>query len=128
MQNNAQNFILRSSCMSMNIRWTVIGIFEDQDKAKHALSDLQEAGFSNDQIGFVYRDGVPVVSRADVEAEENAGGFTSGIIGGILGAADALLTPVLGPSTANTIPTTMMPIAEQTIGRLQSDNEHDVQR
>src|ERR1700736_6524111 len=114
--------------MSMNIRWTVIGIFEDQDKAKHALADLQEAGFSNDQIGFVYRDGVPVVSRADIQAEENAGGFTSGIIGGILGAAEALLTPVLGPSTANTIPTTMMPVAEQTIERLQSDSEHDVQR
>ncbi len=112
--------------MSMNIRWTVIGIFEDQDKAKLALGDLQEAGFSNDQIGFVYRDGVPVVNRADVEAEENAGGFTSGIIGGILGAADALLTPVLGPSTANTIPTTLMPMAEQTIERLQSDGEQDV--
>ena len=110
-----------------NTRWTVIGIFEDQDRAKHALSELQEAGFSNDQIGFVYRGGVPVVSRTDVEAEENAGGFTSGIIGGILGAADALLTPVLGPSTANTIPTTMMPMAEQTIERLQTDDEHDVQ-
>ncbi|MGI9062035.1 MAG: hypothetical protein ACR2H5_26060 [Ktedonobacteraceae bacterium] len=113
--------------MSITTRWTVIGIFEEQDKAKHALGELQEAGFSNDQIGFVYRDGVPVVSRADVEAEENAGGFTSGIIGGILGAADALLTPVLGPSTANTIPTTMMPVAEQTIERLQTDGEHDAQ-
>lgn len=113
--------------MSMNTHWTVIGIFEDQDKAKHALADLQEAGFSNDQIGFVYRDGVPVVSRTEIEAEEKAGGFTSGIVGGILGAADALLTPVLGPSTANTIPTALMPMAEQTIERLQSGNEHDVQ-
>ena len=113
--------------MSMNTHWTVIGIFEDQDKAKHALADLQEAGFSNDQIGFVYRDGVPVVSRTEIEAEEKAGGFTSGIVGGILGAADALLTPVLGPSTANTIPTAMMPMAEQTIERLQSDETHDVQ-
>ena len=112
--------------MSMNTRWTVIGIFEDQDQAKHALADLQEAGFSNDQIGFVYRDGVPVVSRTEIETEEKAGGFTSGIVGGILGAADALLTPVLGPSTANTIPTTMMPMAEQALDRLQSDNEHDV--
>lgn len=114
--------------MAMNTRWTVIGIFEDQDRAKHALSELQEAGFSNDQIGFVYRNGVSVVSSADIQAEENAGGFTSGIIGGILGAADALLTPVLGPSTANTIPTTMMPMAEQTIERLQSGSEHDMQR
>jgi hypothetical protein len=111
----------------MNTHWTVIGIFEDQDKAKHALADLQEAGFSNDQIGFVYRDGVPAVSRTEIEAEEKAGGFTSGIVGGILGAADALLTPVLGPSTANTIPTAMMPMAEQTIERLQSDDEHSMQ-
>src|SRR5579872_6930347 len=122
-----KTLLLRSSRMSMSTRWTVIGIFEEQDRAKQALSDLQEAGFTNDQIGFVYRGGVPVVSRTDVEAEENAGGFTSGIIGGILGAADALLTPVLGPATANTIPTTMMPMAEQTIERLQSDGEHDMQ-
>ncbi len=113
--------------MSMNLPWTVIGIFEDQDNAKHALADLREAGFSNDQIGFVFRDGVPMVSRSEFEAEEKAGGFTSGIVGGMLGAADALLTPVLGPSTANTIPTAAMPIAEQTIQRLQSDNSHNEQ-
>ena len=106
--------------MLMQQRWTVIGIFEDQAKAKQAMENLKEAGFSEDAIGYVYRGNVPTVSRTDIEAEENAGGFTSGIIGGIAGAADALLTPVLGPSVANTIPTAVMPVAEQAIERLQT--------
>ena len=109
--------------MLMQQRWTVIGIFEDQVKAKQAMDDLKEAGFSEDAIGYVYRGGVPTVSRTDVEAEEKVGGFTSGIIGGIAGAADALLTPVLGPSVANTIPTAVMPVAEQAIGRLETAGE-----
>jgi len=112
----------------MQQHWTVIGIFEDQDKARQAMDDLREAGFSEDAIGFVYRGGVSVVSRADVEAEENVGGFTSGIIGGIAGAAEALLTPVLGPSVANTIPMATIPVAEQAIERLQTAGEHDGQQ
>lgn len=114
--------------MSMQQRWTVIGIFEDQDKARQAMDDLHAAGFSEDAIGFVYRGDVSVVSRADVEAEENVGGFTSGIIGGITGAAEALLTPILGPSVANTIPMATMPVAEQAIERLQTGGEHGGQQ
>ncbi len=105
--------------MSLSQRWTVIGIFEDQGQAQQVIDELQQAGFSDDQIGFVFREGEPVVSKADIEAEENTGAFKGGIVGGILGAADALLTPVLGPSVANTIPTATMPVAEQTIDRFQ---------
>ncbi|TMC86710.1 MAG: hypothetical protein E6J10_06630, partial [Chloroflexi bacterium] len=95
--------------MSLSQRWTVIGIFEDQGQAQQVIDELQQAGFSEDQIGFVFREGEPAVSKADIEAEENTGAFKGGIVGGILGAADALLTPVLGPSVANTIPTATMP-------------------
>lgn len=109
--------------MAVHLLWTVIGIFEDQGKAKQALDDLREAGFSDEQLGFVYRDGVPIVSRSEVEAEENTGAFKGGIVGGILGAADALLTPVLGPSVANTIPPTVMPVAEEAIERVQTGGE-----
>src|ERR1051326_5449393 len=105
--------------MSLSQRWTVIGIFEEQSRAQQAIDELHQAGFNDDQIGFVYRNGEPTVSKADIEAEEETGAFKGGIIGGILGAADALLTPVLGPSVANTIPTTTMPFAEQTIERFQ---------
>ena len=110
-----------------NSRWTVIGIFEEQDTAKQALEDLRTAGFNEDQLGFVFRDGVPVVSRTEISAEENASAFKGGIVGGILGAADALLTPVLGPSVANTIPGTLMPIAEQSIDRVQNAATDDKQ-
>ena len=105
--------------MSLSQRWTVIGIFEEQIRAQQTIDELHQAGFNDDQIGFVYRSGEPAVSKADIEAEEETGAFKGGIVGGILGAADALLTPVLGPSVANTIPTTTMPIVEQTIERFQ---------
>src|SRR5436305_1334726 len=105
--------------MSMMQGWTVIGIFEEQDQARQAIDELHEAGFSDDQVGFVFRDGVPTVNKVDVEAEENASAFTGGIMGGILGAADALLTPILGPSVANTIPSAAEPVAEQALERFQ---------
>src|SRR5437868_8179524 len=113
--------------MSLSQRWTVIGIFEDQGQAQQVIDELQQAGFSEDQIGFVFREGEPAVSKADIEAEENTGAFKGGIVGGILGAADALLTPVLGPSVANTIPTATMPVAEQAIDRFQQAGTDDVQ-
>src|SRR5947209_15980040 len=113
--------------MSLSQRWTVIGIFEEQDRAQQAIEELHQAGFNDHQIGFVYRNGEPAVSKADIEAEEDTGAFKGGIIGGILGAADALLTPVLGPSVANTIPTATMPVAEQAIDRFQQAGTNDGQ-
>ena len=113
--------------MSLSQRWTVIGIFEDQGQAQQVIDELRQAGFNDDQIGFVFREGEPAVSKADVEAEENTGAFKGGIVGGILGAADALLTPVLGPSVANTIPTATMPVAEQAIDRFQQAGTDDGQ-
>ena len=113
--------------MSLSQRWTVIGIFEDQGQAQQVIDELRQAGFSDDQIGFVFREGEPAVSKADVEAEENTGAFKGGIVGGLLGAAEALLTPVLGPSVANTIPTAAMPVAEQAIDRFQQAGTDDGQ-
>ena len=68
--------------MSMMQGWTVIGIFEEQDQARQAIDELHAAGFSDDQVGFVFRDGVPTVNKVDVDAEENASAFTGGIMGG----------------------------------------------
>src|SRR5947209_9653634 len=112
--------------MSLSQRWTVIGIFEDQGQAQQVIDELQQAGFSEDQIGFVFREGTPVISKSDIEAEENTGAFKGGIVGGILGAAEAVLTPVLGPSVANTIPTATMPVAEEAINRFQQADTGEV--
>ena len=113
--------------MSLSQRWTVLGIFEEQGQAQQAIDELRQAGFSDDQIGFVFCEGTPAVSKSDIEAEENTAAFKGGIVGGILGAAEAVLTPVLGPSVANTIPTATMPIAEQTIDRFQQADTGEVQ-
>ena len=69
--------------MSLSQRWTVIGIFEEQSRAQQTIDELHQAGFNDDQIGFVYRNGEPVVSKSDIEAEEETGAFKGGIIGGI---------------------------------------------
>lgn len=126
--------------MSMTQHWTVIGIFENQTSATQGIEALHNAGFSHEQIGFVSRHDhgtqkdVPLsVREAETRSEEGTGVVTSGIIGGILGAADALLTPVLGSSVANTIPTAGMPLAEQAVENFQNkgtlsgsqETEHD---
>ncbi|MEO8970078.1 MAG: hypothetical protein ABI406_00585, partial [Ktedonobacteraceae bacterium] len=105
--------------MAISQRWTVIGIFNEQDKAKKAIEELLQAEFTQEQVGYVMRDNPHVVSKKAVEEGEEAGSFTGGIIGGIVGAAEALLIPVLGPSVANTIPATVEPLAEQVVERFQ---------
>ncbi len=92
--------------MAISQRSTVIGIFNEQDNAKKAMEELLQAEFTQEQVGFVTHDTPQVVSKKAVEESEESGSFTGGIICGIVGAAETLLIPILGPSVANTIPTT----------------------
>lgn len=105
--------------MAIAQRWTVIGIFNEQNAAKKAMEDLLQAEFTQEQIGFVMRDTPQVVNKKAVEEGEESGSFAGGIIGGIVGAAETLLIPVLGPSVANTIPATVEPLAEEVVERFQ---------
>ncbi len=114
--------------MAISQRWTVIGIFNEQDTAKKAMEELLQAEFTQEQIGYVVRDTGQVVSREAVKEGEESGSFTGGIIGGVVGAAETLLIPVLGPSVANTIPATVEPFAQQVVERFQHtgiDEEQD---
>lgn len=105
--------------MAISQRWTVIGIFNEHDKAQKAMEELLQTEFTQEQVGYVMRDTPHVVSKKAVEVGEESGSFTGGIIGGIMGAAETLLIPVLGPSVANTIPATVEPLAEQVVERFQ---------
>lgn len=105
--------------MAISQRWTVIGIFNEQDRAKKAMEELLQAEFAQEQVGYVMRDTPHVVSKKAVQEGEETGSFTGGIIGGIVGAAETLLIPVLGPSVANTIPATVEPLAEELVERFQ---------
>lgn len=40
--------------------WTVIGVFDQQKQAQTAISELKQAGFSDEEIGYVFRQ-LPVV-------------------------------------------------------------------
>jgi hypothetical protein len=96
-------------------RYTAIGVFDNEMQANEAFADLQRAGFGEDQIGFIRRhrdpdvvedaNDVDLALEAQKEAAEGAvGGALAGAgVGGLLGAAAALLIPGIGPVVAGGI-------------------------
>jgi hypothetical protein len=112
--------------MPINRSGTVIAIFEDQDHAHQALNELREAGFSDEQVGFVYREGTPVVNKTDIAVEDNSGtsdGATAETI-------DTQHAPVLD-ANVDTISTATIPSAEQSTGIAQQadarEEEHRIE-
>ena len=87
----------------------VIGLFPDPDVAAEAIRQLQDAGFTSDEVGVIMPqlgpDGKPLAELVvgedhDVEAEGvKAGVATGGIIGGLVGLVGSLLIPGLGAVT-----------------------------
>src|SRR5256885_14136596 len=99
--------------MPMDQNNTVIGIFEDQNQAAQAVDELRQAGFSDQQVEFVYREGVAVVTKTDSGVED-----TTGTMDATGRAPEDQLTSVQGP-TADDVPTATLPIAEQATDRSQ---------
>ena len=97
--------------MTTTDRTTVVGVFEIRSQADDAIHDLQQAGFHDDQIGFVVRDSnqdtitAPITENDEVDTGGGAaaGAVSGGIIGGVVGAAAALLVPGVGPAIAGGI-------------------------
>jgi len=91
----------------INERSTVVGVFEMRSEADAAIHELQEAGFRDDQIGFVVRNGEHGVENGTNEMDTGSGAVagvvSGGIIGGVVGAAAALLVPGIGPAIAGGI-------------------------
>ena len=85
----------------------IVGVFETKARADRAVSDLQAAGFDEDDIGMIHRDreGKTVKSGAadDTYAEEGAAaGAIAGAAGGALVGVGIIagVIPVLGPVLA----------------------------
>lgn len=88
----------------------ITGIFQQQNEAQQAMSDLASAGFAVDQTTTFYagppgqHDIHPVGGDEDASAgaEHASGGAVSGIaVGGAIGAAVGVATlPILGPGAA----------------------------
>ena len=88
----------------------VAGVFELRASAEQAIEGLKEAGFRDDQIGYVVRDHMrpQEVSQGGLAGlgsanGAGAGAVTGGVIGGLLSVMVALLIPGLGPIFAGGI-------------------------
>jgi hypothetical protein len=89
-------------------RSTVVGVFEDRQRADEAVRELRAAGFAEDQIGIAMRRDE---SWGDVESEKEEGshageGALAGVLAGLgLGAVAGMgvlagVIPVIGPAIA----------------------------
>lgn len=92
--------------MPLSGKNTIIGVFEDRASAERALNGLQQAGFTEDQIGYAFRDagtgGGGVLEPGDSKITEGAavGALSGGAIGALAGAALVGLVPGIGPIIA----------------------------
>jgi hypothetical protein len=86
----------------------VIGLFEQFEDAEEAISQLKEAGFSNDDIGVTAR-GYLVQERLNDEPDKDAlqragvGAVAGTAVGGLLGllaSGVSMAVPVIGPVLA----------------------------
>ena len=91
--------------MTMSDRSTVVGVFADQAQAERAIGALEQAGFTDQQLGFVRRGEKTSTGGEVSETLKNVvpGVAAGGVLGGIVGAAAALVIPGLGPAIAGGI-------------------------
>ena len=94
----------------MSDNTVAVGVFADPQQAEQAFHELRQAGFRDDQLGFIVRDRSAIAGE---EAREHAvteeemtpttGAVVGGILGGVAGATAAILIPGLGPAIAGGI-------------------------
>src|SRR5258708_1991075 len=94
---------------------TVIGIFEERQRAMEAIQDLGEAGFPQDQMDMMFRTDVPVVNKVDVEIEEPTIDEEGGLLENIRETGHELLKPILDRTAAIVSPTATTTSEEQAI-------------
>lgn len=96
----------------------VIGVFTQKEAAYKTLQALHQAGFQDEQLGFMTRQEHTQAEQHEQKPQRSPNAVVRGIVGGILGAADIFLAPFTGPSDANLILESALPVAEEAIDRL----------
>ena len=90
-------------------RSTIVGVFEDRQKANEAVSDLLRAGFRQDQIGVAMRHAegeIGTTTTGDADDSHAGSGALAGALTGLgLGALAGMgvlagMIPVVGPAIA----------------------------
>jgi hypothetical protein len=100
---------------------TVIGIFEERQRAMEAIQDLGEAGFPQDQMDMMFRTDVPVVNKVDVEIEEPTIAEEGGLLQNLRETAHELLKPILERTAAIVSPTATTPSEEQAVDAVPTE-------
>jgi hypothetical protein len=82
-----------------NTRTHYVGVFDDRSDAELAAQDLRAKGFTDDSIGYAWRDEAGKTHTEGNKAGEMAasGAGTGAVLGGLIGAGAALLIPGIGP-------------------------------
>ena len=88
--------------MGMVEGYIVVGVFRDAAQARRAVEDLRQAGYSDEEIGYLAR--ASATEPAGALDESIAGGAVEGaLLGSALGAVVALLIPGFGLAIAGGI-------------------------
>ena len=90
-----------------NQRNTLVAVFEDRLEAERALDELEQVGFTADEIGYAIRgsDAIHGGMITDAQGAKDKRGALAGMatgagLGAVLGAAAAMLVPGIGPVIA----------------------------
>lgn len=105
----------------------VIAVFEDRTAVAQAIRALLEAGFQENLLGFVVHQEYRGISHQQEESKErisSPGAIARGVVGGIMGAIDLLLVPIIGPVDASSMLATTLPAAEEVIDLITSSGMH----
>src|SRR5690606_8312921 len=97
----------RQEGFPMRGRTVIVNAFDDRNEAQLAVDELERAGFDKDHIGFalrgadVYQGGMITDAQGTKDASGAIRGVATGsLVGGVLGAAAALVVPGIGPVLA----------------------------
>ena len=88
--------------MGMTQGEVAVGVFENSSQARRAVEELQQAGYTDDEIGYLTRASANTPSEDTGTFIANSA-VEGGLLGGLLGAAAALLIPGFGPALAGGI-------------------------
>ncbi|HEX8732282.1 MAG TPA: hypothetical protein VF725_09525 [Ktedonobacterales bacterium] len=76
-----------------------VGVFRDPAQAHKAVEELRQAGYSDEEIGYLARVRAPEPDES-TSTTITSGVVEGGLVGGLLGAAVALLIPGFGLAIA----------------------------
>jgi hypothetical protein len=94
-----EEYLMKQPQERITTRTHYVGVFDDRNDAELAARDLRAKGFTDEQIGYAWRDesGKTYTEGNKAGALAASGAGTGVVLGGLIGAGAALLIPGVGP-------------------------------